>query len=1105
MFRNLKIFYWTIFASISLNAAQTNNPYSGNPPYTFPIPEEPFCEQFFVVSPLESDSLRYVFRSKTKLYGYSCHGIEMWSVSISNPGMIKGHSGSKAGAADIDGDNRIEVVAIDSGNHVLVYNGLDGTLERTITITGLAPDQILGFIAIVNLRGQGDHDAIVQTIDTTPEGSGIGYYINRILVALNLEDGSELWRIEQDGDPNSPVLRPDGIYEGYWGQAHGGLMCADVDGDGLDEIIGGNMVDNDGTVIDLGYTKKWITRDFNRHFIDHLDCIAVGDFRPDLPGLEWVMTEEDHLPGPVYDNYWHTTMLHYDPANPDNGILWMRDAHELFPNNPVHREPQAVAVGNFDTTFAYSEIRNESRFVGTTTHRQGIGQHPWIYASDTSLIAHYSMNTVLPAGFNKHANGNAEGLEMTWTIDWMGRRKEYIAGEARHVYGNVGLFDAMTGEPIWYTSRDFPAVNASFTYVADVGGDSREEVIVCDSTDTGFKIRVYWNNTPNHNQPKPNKWEDPLYRRLKQNWGYYFPGSYTYGDYPIISNIVVSDTTPVSVTITWQTDELSDSQIEYGETSSYGSETTRNSTLVTNHSVEITGLNPGKEYHFRVKSRNEYNKLGMSSDNTFVTLGLVPPEVTDASIQNLPHIRLTWKPVEGAAAYNVYRDTIPYFEPDKARGTNRVGTNVSDEDAALSDVQWDDTSNVVGNSLANYFYIVTALNGSYESDFSNRIGEFDFKLITTPTTDFNGIALPLVISEVTNAQELMNKIPGCNSIARWNAEYQAYEQYVPAVPQTNFSVEMGFPYYVNATVDTVFTLTGELTSPTFNLITTPSTDFNEVMLPLDKTNITKASELLSDIPYCNSVARWNAAVQGYEQYIPALPSTDFEVTVGYPYYVNVTQNVVWPGEETSKVPTPADIVHTSSTKAPHLVWGNISSKDNDIHFKAFIVSRPGEILTDASPGCMIKERYWAVQCASFTSPWKAGEVLKVVFESGDGNLVEMQVELTYEPADRAEKINIKKNNLLPLSYELSQNFPNPFNFTTVVKYQVPEQSRVFVGIYNILGKKIRTLIDREVEPGFYETWWDGRDENKNIVSSGLYFIQMRAGKYSKTRKLLFVQ
>jgi hypothetical protein len=92
---------------------------------------------------------------------------------------------------------------------------------------------------------------------------------------------------------------------------------------------------------------------------------------------------------------------------------------------------------------------------------------------------------------------------------------------------------------------------------------------------------------------------------------------------PVISAITATSITDTGATITWTTDEASDSQVEYGLTTSYGSTTTLNATMVTSHSVPITGTAATTLYHYRVKSRNAAGLLTTSGDNTFTTTAAV--------------------------------------------------------------------------------------------------------------------------------------------------------------------------------------------------------------------------------------------------------------------------------------------------------------------------------------------------------------------------------------------------------------------------------------------------------------------------------------------------
>src|SRR3989344_3050449 len=99
---------------------------------------------------------------------------------------------------------------------------------------------------------------------------------------------------------------------------------------------------------------------------------------------------------------------------------------------------------------------------------------------------------------------------------------------------------------------------------------------------------------------------------------------------PTISSISSSGVTTSGATVSWNTNEASDTQVEYGATTSYGSQTTRNPSLLTSHSATVSGLSPAATYHFRVKSRDSAGNLAMSSDSTFTTNSL--PDTTAPSV-----------------------------------------------------------------------------------------------------------------------------------------------------------------------------------------------------------------------------------------------------------------------------------------------------------------------------------------------------------------------------------------------------------------------------------------------------------------------------------------
>ncbi len=94
---------------------------------------------------------------------------------------------------------------------------------------------------------------------------------------------------------------------------------------------------------------------------------------------------------------------------------------------------------------------------------------------------------------------------------------------------------------------------------------------------------------------------------------------------------------------------------------------------------------------------------------------------------------------------------------------------------------------------------------------------------------------------------------------------------------------------------------------------------------------------------------------------------------------------------------------------------------------------------------------------------------------------------------------------IPDKYDLSQNFPNPFNPGTLIQYQLPENSKVRLTIYNLLGQKVRTLVDAELEAGYKSIYWDGRDDLGRNVAAGVYLYELVAGSFVSTKKMVLMK
>lgn len=101
--------------------------------------------------------------------------------------------------------------------------------------------------------------------------------------------------------------------------------------------------------------------------------------------------------------------------------------------------------------------------------------------------------------------------------------------------------------------------------------------------------------------------------------------------------------------------------------------------------------------------------------------------------------------------------------------------------------------------------------------------------------------------------------------------------------------------------------------------------------------------------------------------------------------------------------------------------------------------------------------------------------------------------------------SIKNNTMLPQNFLLHQNYPNPFNPTTKTKFSVPSTSIINISVYNILGERIRTLLNREYTTGSFEALWDGKNDNNISMTSGIYFIRMEAKNFSQSIKAILIK
>jgi hypothetical protein len=94
---------------------------------------------------------------------------------------------------------------------------------------------------------------------------------------------------------------------------------------------------------------------------------------------------------------------------------------------------------------------------------------------------------------------------------------------------------------------------------------------------------------------------------------------------------------------------------------------------------------------------------------------------------------------------------------------------------------------------------------------------------------------------------------------------------------------------------------------------------------------------------------------------------------------------------------------------------------------------------------------------------------------------------------------------VPEFFRLSQNFPNPFNPGTEIRYDLPVKSHVTLTIFNVLGQVVVRLVDNVQPAGKYTIQWDGKSKSGQAVSSGVYFYKLKTEKFTQVRKMLLVR
>jgi hypothetical protein len=118
----------------------------------------------------------------------------------------------------------------------------------------------------------------------------------------------------------------------------------------------------------------------------------------------------------------------------------------------------------------------------------------------------------------------------------------------------------------------------------------------------------------------------------------------------------------------------------------------------------------------------------------------------------------------------------------------------------------------------------------------------------------------------------------------------------------------------------------------------------------------------------------------------------------------------------------------------------------------------------------------------------------------DFEVKDADIPIPVKPGGTEEAVESK-----PAHFNLDQNYPNPFNPETVIKFSLPQDSRVSLKVYNILGQVVNTLVDETLPAGNHSVSWNGKNERGTDVASGVYFYRIKADNYESIMKMTLLR
>lgn len=423
-----------------------------------------------IAADLNGDGTRDVIVSQPgspeQLVAYELSGVKLWKRTpdmhlgaIAEDDGLPGRHGPGVQAEDVDDDGQTEVVFVGAEGRLHLLNGATGKTERQVELPPVdAYYDHWEHVVLADFENDQDTDVLLQaSADVTGEDYLKGVHI----AGYSMPD-----LLDEETSANALFERYD-----FHSPGHSVAGVADLDDDGRDEVIGADLIDDDG--------EKLTSLSLERRSHEHIDSYQFGDIDPDRPGLEVTAAKQGG----------GNEIVLYDTE----GILWK------YSEKSGLTDGDKVQIGDFDPDRPGLEIYLRGKE----------SDDQWVLDHGGNKIGDYNFDTQAPDSWTE------EGVEDIWNLRWTGADKVLLTGKERHKRGDVGIYDAMDPSR---TFRQFDA-KTDRLYVADVAGDWREELLAI----SGNTLHVYQSTAENPNPNRESLWDDRTYRLDRMTWNYYSP------------------------------------------------------------------------------------------------------------------------------------------------------------------------------------------------------------------------------------------------------------------------------------------------------------------------------------------------------------------------------------------------------------------------------------------------------------------------------------------------------------------------------------------------------------------------------------------------------